>query len=278
MRAVQIRQFLRTVHLLVLYRGIVPLEAVKVLAALAQHGAVEEATVTVDVRVAIPDQPGSARSESHSLLRLPIGACMSKRKRSNIEAWRCDIKMRTIIAHRVVIGTEVGTLQHERRLHALVAGGVARASDPPTFAASLGHPISPSKALRDGSGSVEFGAVGIADGGGEHGIGVTVNRLCFILDRGNEGAAAGSSGTVPIASGRSRLGSGGRSGSGRGGRRRSAGVVRAPFAAALLAVGLADIAPVSSLDVEVAGRTFARPQWTPVAVPRKSPRDHSNPK
>lgn len=72
MRTMQIRQFPGTVHLLVLYRGIVPLEAVKVLAALAEDGAVEQVAVAVDVRVAIPDQPASTCSESCSFLRLPI--------------------------------------------------------------------------------------------------------------------------------------------------------------------------------------------------------------
>lgn len=55
MRAMQLCQLLWTVHILIHYRGIIPLETVKVLTALAKHGAIKEATITIDVWVAIID-------------------------------------------------------------------------------------------------------------------------------------------------------------------------------------------------------------------------------
>ena len=44
--------------------GIVPLEAVKVFATLAQGWAVEEAAVAIDIRVLIANQPRTASSKS----------------------------------------------------------------------------------------------------------------------------------------------------------------------------------------------------------------------
>ena len=60
----QISQFRWTSYFFVNNWGVVPLEAVKVFATLAQGWGVEEAAVTIDIWVIIANQPFSTRSES----------------------------------------------------------------------------------------------------------------------------------------------------------------------------------------------------------------------
>ena len=60
----QISQFRWTSYFFVNNWGVVPLEAVKVFATLAQGWAVEEAAVAIDIRVIIANQPRTASSKS----------------------------------------------------------------------------------------------------------------------------------------------------------------------------------------------------------------------
>jgi len=157
--------------------------------------------------------------------------------------------------HWIPIRTKISPLQHQRTSISFISKSVGSSSNLPTFATSLCHPIPSSESGGDGGCSVVCGSVWISRRGGEHGVGMTVGWLVGSESGGDVRAGAGTSGTVPVTCGCGCEYAGWWAVGGWSGRswsRRSVGtiIVEAPTSSATrLAVGLADVTVVASLDV-----------------------------
>ena len=162
--------------------------------------------------------------------------------------------MRPSATHGVLIRTEIRPLQYQCRGHSRITSDIASSRDLPALSTSTGHPIPSTQTLGYSCRSIEFGSVRIVGRCGEHGIGMTKCRCRLGQASGNVATAAGATRTIPVTRGGGRACSSSSGWSGRWWRWSRAAIVGAPLApATAFALALVCIAPISPLDLEIAG-------------------------